>query len=508
VKRAFAALILALMVAGAGAYLWSRSPAVPPLSHLVPSDALFYAGFADLESAERIARAVPAVESLLKNVDEARPHLAGEVALYVDREREWVLLARLRTVSAMLSKGEVEDGVAVVPQSPAALARRKARGAPLSADPRFRALSMPGYVDLEAFRLPGRLGDFSALGFEVDPGEPVVVRARALYRPEPYRIYLEHVVRGGGAGAPAAAPAAGVFTDHFPRVWDDFVASLSKAERERLEGQATVLSKEYLGGRKVRDFLGDVGPAWSVALVPTPHAFPALVGWVRVADPAARSALEKSLWRALTQRVGDSWKAGVAPPFDVAEDGPIRRVRFPGAIPLRLGEAFAPAYLFRDDLLVFSTCASVLDRAAPARGGAGHVTAAVEVASAADLIRSLTGLLADRTFLPEAGAAAAADLARLWPPSAVAAKRAEWLPRVGPQTADFEVARFLQAERSRLAAEHLARLAKTPAYEAELATWKDRIEEWAARLKPFKRLEATGNYTGTGFAFQVRGCRE
>ena len=96
-----------------------------PLLERVPSDAVFYAGFPDYRELE--AMPTPWSGEIRRRLDSARPHLAGGLAIYLDRERQWVALARLTRSSALLAGSELEDGAAVVAQTPEALARHRTR---------------------------------------------------------------------------------------------------------------------------------------------------------------------------------------------------------------------------------------------------------------------------------------------------------------------------------------------------------------------------------------------
>ena len=101
-----------------------------PLAELVPADAVFYAGFPRYQELEELPGAK--AEEIRRKLEPARPHLAGGLAIYVDRSGEWVLLARLTRGSTLLAGAAVEDGAAVVAQTPEALARHKARQASLA----------------------------------------------------------------------------------------------------------------------------------------------------------------------------------------------------------------------------------------------------------------------------------------------------------------------------------------------------------------------------------------
>src|SRR2546425_9699985 len=68
------------------AFLGPRGPEEFPLAELVPADALFYAGFPDYHRLEELATKFPGVlkEEDRKRIEEAKPHLSGAVAFYID----------------------------------------------------------------------------------------------------------------------------------------------------------------------------------------------------------------------------------------------------------------------------------------------------------------------------------------------------------------------------------------------------------------------------------------
>ena len=85
----------------------------------VPADAVVYAGFPDVR---RLAE-IPGLEDLADRLEPARAHLSGAAAVYVDRHGDWVFLARLTRLAALVAGGEVENGAFV-----AAVASRLLRG--------------------------------------------------------------------------------------------------------------------------------------------------------------------------------------------------------------------------------------------------------------------------------------------------------------------------------------------------------------------------------------------
>jgi hypothetical protein len=477
-----------LLAAGAAALLRPRPPEEFPLAHLVPADAFVYAGFPHWRELEaRLGAFLP--EDSRRKLDEAKPHLAGPVAVYLDRERRWVFLARLTRISEAFA--DVEDGAAVVAESSEALARHKARKGALADLASFRALRSRVWIDLEPLRLPGRLRDFSALGLEL--GEDRIT-GRATYRGGLFRLYLEQYLKAPGRGAPPGAATAAL-ADSFVRLWDDFLHGLGPADREKAEREGSALARHFLQGRSLRDFLKDVGPGWGVSLVPTPHGPPALVGWVDLAGEDTRDKLGKMLHRLAQDGADQARDKGEPPPVDLAADGGIWRLKFPWAAALRLGEAFTPAYRLDPDRLVFTTCASILE-VPVAPPGEGHVAAAVELAPALELVRGLAPLLADGAFRDEAERTAAGLYAQVYTPAVLAALR-----RQRPDVLDRE--RFLAEQKAQLAAKALGDLQRTPRYEEELRRRRVWIDGWAGRFAAWSKAELSGRFSGEGFDFRV-----
>jgi len=510
-KRRWIGVAAAAAVA-AGIAAWAlllrpRPPEEFPLAELVPDDALFYAGFPDLASLERAAARLPRewVDPLRSALEGSRPHLAGGAAVYFDRGGEWIFLARLKRLSALAGGAERDGDAAVVAQSPAALARHRGRARPLAGHPEFRALGSRLFVNLEAFRLKGRLRDFTAAGLALeDAGPEIVLRGRAAYRGAFYRYSLEHYVHAPRAGGlPSGAPAGAALVEHLPRLYDDLVRDLPAADRERVEREAAAISRDLLDGRGVRDFLGRLGPSCGLAAVPTPHGFPALAGWIDLPNAAARDKLGQMLLKAAQDAESYARDRAQEPLFQLSAEGAAWRIRIPGPAAARLGEAFTPAYAFRENRLVFSTCASALAPPAPAPGGS-HLALVVEVAPALDLARSLAGHLADGAFREEAERAGAAQYLRSWTPGMVEARRRQLLAKHDPKTAEFELAKFLGAERSRIVAEELGRLSKTEGYGEELSRQRAAIEAWAGRLGWLERVTLEGCFAGEGFEFTLR----
>ena len=245
-----------LLAAGAAAVVLRPRPLERfPLAELVPAKARFYAGFPDFRELEELPG--PWAAEIRAKLEPARPHLAGGLAIYGDAAGEWVLLARLTRGSALLAGAAVEDGAAVVAQSPEALARHRTREGSLAELPEFRRLGSRFFVNLEPLKLRGRLHDFAAVGFDRVPGADLVLRGRALYRGSLFRTYLEQYVQAPRHGAPAGpAPAGAVLTEYFPRVWEEIVHDvLDLVDAEKAEREAQLLSRDFLEGRSFREFL-------------------------------------------------------------------------------------------------------------------------------------------------------------------------------------------------------------------------------------------------------------
>ncbi|HEV3026285.1 MAG TPA: hypothetical protein VG457_01860, partial [Planctomycetota bacterium] len=206
-----------ILVAAATILVLRPRPSEPfPMAELVPANAVFYAGFPRFEELEDLPG--PWAQELRKKLEPSRPHLAGGLALYVDRSGEWVVLARLTRGSALLAGAEVENGAAVVAQTPQALARHKAREGSLAELPEFKQLGSRFFFNLEPLKLRGRFRDFSAIGVDRFPDAAFVLRGRALYRGGLFRTYLEQYVQAPRHGVPGGSAAARVaLTEHFPR---------------------------------------------------------------------------------------------------------------------------------------------------------------------------------------------------------------------------------------------------------------------------------------------------
>ncbi|HXG61155.1 MAG TPA: hypothetical protein VNO22_07275, partial [Planctomycetota bacterium] len=121
-RRAILAGAAAAAAIAAGALLLAPSPP-RPLAALVPDDVLFYLEFPDGRAPAWLAERFPEAREGLERWRAWESRIAGPAAIYVDRGREWVFLARLSGTAALLADVEVDGGVAVVGQSEAARAR-------------------------------------------------------------------------------------------------------------------------------------------------------------------------------------------------------------------------------------------------------------------------------------------------------------------------------------------------------------------------------------------------
>lgn len=495
-KRAWWIAGAALLAAAAAlaAFLRPRPPEEFPMAGLVPADAVVYAGFPDYRTAEALGRTLGV--SLEETLREARPHLAGEAAVYLDREHEWVFLARLRKSSAVFADGVGVEGARVV-GSPAALKRWKERAGALSAHPDFQALRSKVFVNLQALELPGRLRDFTAAGLEVTPGDPVGVRGRLAYRPGLFRTYIEHYVQAPGQGAPTApAPAAASAVEHFPRLWDEYLRDLLPHDRERVERFAGMLSRDFLGGKSVRSFLGRAGPTGGLCLLPTPHGFPAVAGWVDLPDPESRSKLGEVLHFTAKEVEKQARNRGEPAAFELSTEKAVWKIRIPETWAQRLGERFSPAYTFREGRLLFTTCSSVWPE--PGAGpGQTHAAVRIDVPAALAFADALAELQTEAEFRPEAERAATGDYHRMFTASALLA-----LQRQTPDR--YERAKFLKASRTRLEVDTLRELEKTPRWAAARAEKRKAIDALTAPFRGISRLELDARFTGEGAQVELR----
>lgn len=491
---------VALLAAGGllAAFLGPRGPEEFPLAELVPRDALFYAGFRDVPRFEALASRIPGAwkEEDRRKFEEAKPHLSGAVAVYIDAKGEWVGLARLTRAAALVA--DVEGDAAVFAQTPAALERFRARIGTIRDVPAFRVLKLPFFLNLEPFELKGRAGDYDAVGFDLEPGDPWVLRGRASYRPDRFRLYIERYLQQPRRAATAeSGPAAQLaLTDPFLRLWDDLLEGLSGEARERVERESQVLRRDLLGGRELREFLERLGPRWGLAALPTPHAFPALVAWLDLPDDATRELLEKLLVRAAQDHEKMMRSRGQVPSFEVEKKDGHWRLHFPGAPALRLGEAFTPAFAFSGNRLVLSTCAAVLTPPAAAQGDA-HAALSLKIAPTVELVRTMAPYWTDDAFRSEADGMALARYVREFNPIALGV-----LARKIPDP--VERAKHIEVRRAELVAEALAEVAKGPKYQGELARRERELAVWGERLSGLDRVAGSGRFGGAGLDFELR----
>jgi hypothetical protein len=467
-----------------------------PLAELVPADAVFYAGFPDYRELDSLQ--TPWSEEIRRRLDPARPHLSGGLAIYMDRSFQWVALARLTRASAALAGAEVRDGAAVVAQTPEALARQRERSGSLAELPEFRALGSRCFFNLEILKPRGRLRDFSALGFEIQPGPPFLLKGRALYRGGLFRTYLEKYVHAPRHGAPEGSSALQAsLTEHFPRVWEEVTHDLlDPIDGEKAEREAALLSRDFLEGRSWREFLGKIGPGWGLALVPTPYSKPALVVWIDFPNEGTRDVAAKMVHRAISDGIRVRRERGLAPAFEVAAEGSIWHVKIPTASALRLGEAFSPAYTFEKNRFVFSTCASALSPPA-VPDGESHAWLTLELGPLVESARQLAPLLADDAFRAEAERKAATLYLRTFTPDTLTALKKQF-----PDAS--ELAKYQETQKAQFEAKALEELSKTLPYQEELTRVKASIESWAESLGWLERASWSGRFTSEGLDFELR----
>jgi len=486
-----------LALSGFAAWILRPRPAEPfPLAELVPADAVLYAGFRDYRELEAIR--TPWSDEIRARLDPARPHLAGPLAVYLDKSLQWVALARLTRASALIAGAVVENGAAVAAQTPEALARHKAREGSLDRLPEFVALGSRIFFNLELLKPRGRLRDFSAIGLELRSTDPFVFSGRALYKGGLFRTYLERYVHAPRHGSPeGSAPAQAALTEHFPRVWEEVLHDLlNPIDCEKAEREAMAISRDVLDGKSFREFLGHLGPGCGVSLVPTPHGRPAMVAWIELSDKSTREKAQTALHHAIQDGIRVRRDRGLAPVFDVATEGTVTRAKYVSAATGRLGESFSPAFTFEKDRFVFSTCASVLSApAVPAGDTHGAIT--VEIAPLLDAFRSLAPFFADDEFRKEADLKSTGLYLRTFTPSMVTPLKKQF-----PHPADL--AAYLEAQKTQLEVKALEEISKGKAWQEELGRVKASIDLWADRVGWLERASWTGRFTGQGLDFELR----
>jgi hypothetical protein len=468
-----------------------------PLLERVPADAVFYAGFPDYRELEAIQ--TPWTEQIRHRLDPARSHLAGGLAVYLDREWQWVALAQLTRSSALLAGSEVEDGAAVAAQTPEALARHRTRRGSLGELPEFRSLGSRFFINVEALKAGGRIRDFSAVGFEIRSSSPLILSGRALYHGGLFKSHLDSYAGAPRHGVPAGkALLQAALTEHFPRVWDEITHALDPLDREKVDREVQALGRDLLGGRTFRDFLASFGPGWGFALVPTPYARPALVIWIDFPDEATRDLVAKMVHRAVSDSIQLRRDRGSAPAFEVAAEGSIWRVKVADARAVRLGEACTPAYTFEKKRFVFSTCAATL--AAPfVPAGEAHDAATAELPALLEAVRSLAPLFADDAFRGEAERKAALLSLRMFTPGAMTALRKQF-----PDPADLS--KYLEAQKAQFEARALEEISKTLPYREELDRVNASIQAWEDRWGWLARVSWTGRFTPDSLVFELHAC--
>lgn len=491
-KWAILAGALVVVAVAVGVALRPRPPERFPLAELVPADALFYVGFTDYKELE----ALPAAWTgeVLKKLEPARVHLAGGIALYVDKSREWVALVRLTRGSTLLA--DAEQGAAVFAQTPEALSRHKAREGALADLAEFKQLGARCFVNLERFKPRGRLRDYSAVGFDLTSTSPLTIKGRALYRGGVFRTYLEQYVQAPRRGLmEGPAPVKATLTEAFPRLWEELVHELDAVDREKAEREAQLLSRDFLDGRSFREFLTRLGPTCGFTVEPAPGGKPALLVWVDLPDEGTRDLVAKMLHRGISDAIRVRRDRGQPPAFEVAAEGAVWRVKLSSAKALRYGDAFTPAYTFEKNRFVFSTCAALL-QAPPLRTGDAHASAGVAVGPLLELLRALAPQAADDAFRGEAERKASAQLLRTYSGATLTALKKQF-----PDPADL--AKFQESQRAQFEARALEEISKTLPWREELTRALADIEIWAQRLAPVDRVEASGRFTSEGFDFAV-----
>lgn len=476
-------VVLALGVAAAVLFR-PRPPERFPLAELVPADALAYAGVPDVRTLAKI----PGLEDLAARLEPAQAHLSGAAAVYLDRQGDWVFLARLTRLATLVAGGEVENGAAVVAKSPEALARHKSRRGSILELPSFRALGTTIFFNLEALRFHARR-DFSAVGLELASVEPLTLRGRALYRGDLFRLYVEEYLRA--PRRTSGAPVGGVFIEPLTRLWDDLQLGLTPVEQERVERLCAGLSRDFNEGRPWRDFLRDLGGAWGVDLRPGPT----ITAWLDLPDEALKERLERMLPKMTADVAKYHRDRGEAPPWELRAEGGLWRVRVPRTPELRMGAALDPAYTFRVKRWILSTSAAALDTP-EGKGTPGHLALSLDLPAAFDVLRSAAPLIADVAFRDEAELGADSLFAKAFTAETLAS-----LKKQMPEPA--ELRKFMEARRSEMRAKALEELSKSPKYADELKKVRDEIELWAGKLSKARRVELGGVFASEGLELEI-----
>jgi hypothetical protein len=489
-RRGWILLGIALLGAGTAAVLLLRPrPLEPfPLAELVPADAVVYAGFPDLQRLGTL----PGLEDLASRLEPARAHLSGPAAVYLDRHGDWVFLARLTRLAALAAGGEVENGAAVLAQTPAALARHKERRKSILELDTFRALGKTIFINLDVLRfLPRR--DFSAIGLDLVSTNPLTLSGRALYRGDLFRLYVEQYLQA--PRRTSDVPLGGIFIEPLSRLWDDLQLGLNPVDKERIDRLTSGLARDFNEGRAWRDFLRKAGGAWGVDIRSGPGGLPTATAWLDLPDVDTKDRLARMLPK-LTADVAKFHKdRGEPPPFELAAEGGIWRVKVPRAAELRMGAALDPAYAFRGNRWILSTCAARLD-VPDVAGDGDHLALAVDVPAALELAKACATLIADGAFREEADLAAASVFLKAFTPETMGT-----LKRQFPDPADLR--KFLDTRRSEMRARTLEEISRSPKYAAELARVRKELDLWAGRLATLGRVELRGRYGAEGLDLQA-----
>lgn len=474
-----AALALGL---GAAALLRPRGPEPFPLAELVPADCVVYAGVPDVQ---RLA-GIPGLEDLAARLEPARAHLSGAAAVYVDRHGEWVFLARLTRLAALVADGEIENGAFITAKSPAALARHKARTRPLLELDTFRALGKTVFINLDALRFHARR-DFAAIGFDLESVNPLRLKGRALYRGDLFRLYVEQYLHA--PRRTSGASVGGVFIEPLARLWDDLRLGLNPVDRDRIDRLCAGLARDFNDGKPWSDFLKTAGGAWGVEVRPGPTA----TLWLDLPDEDTKERLARMLPKMTADVARWHRDRGDAPPWELSAESGVWRVKVPRAAELRLG--LDPAYAFEETRWILSTRASEL-RVPRGTGEGRHLALNVDVPAALELARACAPLIADGAFREEADLGAASLFAKAFTAETMASIRKQF-----PEPADLR--KFLDARRSELRARALEELARSPKHAEELARVRKAIEDVAAPLSKLARVELRGTYASEGLELDV-----
>jgi hypothetical protein len=279
-------------------------------------------------------------------------------------------------------------------------------------------------------------------------------------------------------------------------VWEEIVHELDAIDAEKMEREAQFISRDFLEGRPLREFLARLGPTWGCSLVPAPQGKPALIVWVDLPDDGTKDLLAKMIHKAIGDAIRVRRERGLPPLFEIAAEGSVWRVKLTSARALRYGDAFTPAYTIEKNRFVFSTCAALLETPGVA-AGESHLAGGIEIGPLLDLLRALAPQKADDAFRQEAEMKAAAMAMRLFTPGTMGALKKQF-----PDPADL--AKYQDAQKAQFEAKALDEISKTLPWQEELTRAKADVEVWADRLSWLERASVSGRFTGEGFDFEVR----